>query len=268
MSANETPITADAIKEIERLTKEAARAEIIIPPGPPGEMVILQPDGKAQFEKLGIGWHNETLCDDSAFQSFVMNRTGGGTPTITNPQSEVWVSRERAVFIYDNTDRRDRASLTFIVSEPFRWLQKSSSKSMSQSEIIRTLRVIFANCLPIDSSLISSLRSLRFDSSASANASVNHCNESLGRHIMNTVTGEIEIPEVLSLQLQVFENAVKGMRFNVLVALEIIPSEQRFLLTPLPGELTRAMDGAVNGMTASIVHPSVFFGECPMPALN
>ena len=250
-------ISADAIKEIERLVLQSRRTEFAADPGDPEAYYIVRPDGQTDSERHTVGPHRELLDSIETFNHFITEPTGG-----KNQNSEVWVSMDRISFVYDNLDRRDFAELPLKISEPTAWLLDQSKKPLRQSEIVRALRIVFRAHTSRDSTLLQLLRQLKFTSNGAAEGAIRHGEESLGRSIVNAVTGQDAIPEQTFLSFPFFSNVPSNVTLEV--AVEINASEQVFFLTPMPGELERGKKIALETIAEQIIHDRVFLGN-PMP---
>lgn len=224
-----------AIQEIERLTRASQKTEILkAPDQPSGVFYIVGPDGKADKTTADPAWHSEKLATPVELARFIKEHSDEGSAT--------FLSETKAVFVYELTDRRDVAVCDLRLSPQFRWLKDSSGKAMDQKSFVRLLRIDFRGCLG-DSNLLPLVRQLKFTADGAVEGNIQHGRESMGKQITAAVTGADAIPEDLTLFVPVFEN--HPFRARVACAVETLPHEQAFRLTPFPLEVPVAMDAAM-----------------------
>lgn len=192
-------------------------------PGKPGDNL----DTMLQMRVAGPLWHNEQLADVDNLVAFVEKHssdTGKGS---------VFVDDGIVTFVYDEHDRRDRASTRLEKTDQWQILSKPLPP-MEQKQIIRLLRINFNGAL-IDNSLINILRELKFDSSGKIESTVNHGNAALGKQITNQITGVNTIPDQFALNLQVYKNFPQ--KVQILCAIELHPEIGKIEIVPFPNEL-------------------------------
>ncbi len=251
-------LSAEAIKEIERLVLASRRTEIVADPGNPKAYYIVRPDGITDSEEHSIGPHRETHQTIESFNRFISEPPGGKCP-----HSEVWVSPQDVSYVFNNGDRRDRAIFPLKQSDQMKWMLAYGGKPMRQSEIVRAIRIVFRSWSRDCPNLLTVLRQLKFTANGATEGSLSHAEESLGRSLIAAVTGSGAIPENVCIVFPFFSN----LRYTVTVdcAIEISPSEQTFAITPVPGELIRVENQALEEIFDLIEHDRIFIGSCPVP---
>jgi hypothetical protein len=236
---------AGAIEKIEQLARGCMRPDLMpMPPERTGVYTIWNPASKTLETKVAEpDWHKEKLATPTDLAAMIANSD------TKQPEEAVFYSEDQLVWVHSLEDRRDRATCKLIPSTQWQWLSAVSGKSMSQQEIIRTLRVLFRGCV-VGEGLIGLLRNLKFNDATAGAASLHHGRESMGRQIERSVLGVEAMPEDVSLDVPVFENHTAIVR--VVCALEILVAEQRFVLTPYPQELRRGLDAALASVVKTL----------------
>lgn len=220
--------------QIERLAQAALLKKpsvLTVPNQPKGKYLLIDADGKATEKTTEPEWHDEHLDTPHELRRFVDNNKG--------EESAIFYDEERVVFVTSLADRRDRAVCELVKSEPYIWLA-SKPNAQNQKDFVRTLRILLRGCLDASSTLIQLVRDLKFSTNGEVEGSIQHGNESMGRKIANQVTGQGAIPEEVTLRVRVFEN--HPFQTTIACALEILPAEGAFRLTPYPLEIAKAMD--------------------------
>lgn len=177
----------------------------------------------------------------------------------------VWLSPSAVVLIADDDDRRDRVTLPLRESTQWKAIKKlAADPTLDQSGLIRLLRQDLPG-IGGRAELLSSVRSIKFRSSAEGSSNIQHGNESMGRVIENAVTGAGAIPEQVNCILPLYDNqGERGEKFSVLLDLEIVADKQVFRLKPLPDSVEDAQNAALEGIRDSITEQlegvRIFYG--------
>lgn len=224
-----------AVEQIIGLAGETRRTSILDAHAEKkGSYYLVGPDGKATLTLAGPGWHGETLDTPTQLRRFIIDRkaTKGAT----------FVGEDRIVFVFDLDDRRDAATCPLRPSPQYLWLKGESSKPLTQSDLVRLLRITLKGCVTADN-LLPIVRQVKFDSSDGGVSTVEHGRQSMGRQVMAAVTGADIVPEETTLIVPVFEN--HGYAARIECAIEIDPATRTFKLTPYPLQVKAAMDGAM-----------------------
>ena len=199
-------------------------------PGKPGDKL-----GDLLTTKVaGPLWHNEQLADVNNLVAFVENKTKAqDTKT-----GVIYVGPDAVQYVYDSHDRRDRATCVLELSEPWKLLSKPIPP-LEQKAIIRLLRINFNGCLHNGSTLIETMREIKFDAQGSIESKVNHGNASLGKKLSAAITGVNSIPDEFPMVVQVFKNF--PFKVQILCALEIHTEVAKFEIVPYPNQLEDAL---------------------------
>lgn len=234
---------ADAIDKVTELTKAGMRVELIAAQGEPaGHYYLMKPDGSATLTLAKPAWHNEKLATPADLREFIKEQANLEGAPLANHL--LYYDDQRIIFVYEQDDRRDRATCDLRKSPQFAWLEGASKNpaTLDQKSFIKTLRVLFRGCLG-DSNLLALVRQLKFSNAAEGAGNIQHGRESIGRSISAAITGEAALPEDVYMQVPVFEN--HPFRARVACALEVMPQDQTFQLIPYPLEVQQAMDAAL-----------------------
>jgi len=228
-------ITAEAIKEIERLTRAAAHVEFSRPDDFPADKIVqCNPDGSAEIIDVPFNRHAITIDTPDEFARFVDDHK--------TEDSRVFYDENGLTFIFSLDGKRDhRAHCPMGFTDEFKWLKNRSDQAMGQPNFVRLLRIDLRRCLP-DSALLSIVRNLNFNTGAQGAGNLQHGKESLGRSITAEVRGETAIPEEVGLAVPLWTNF--GFIAPVTCAIEIFPQQTPpvFKLLPFPGQLDAAID--------------------------
>lgn len=244
----ETSWLADGVKAIEALTKRAQIVEpkfMSVPGEKPGTYAIVYPapagsPGPLAVKVAGPGWHNEVLSDVAQLGKFIIAKIEEEDIAV-NPA--IFICESGSLnFVYDSTDRRDKAGVCLEATQPWQWISAVQG-SMTQAQIIRLLRITFDGCLDPDSGLISVLRQVKWGSSGQVESNIQRGKEALGKQIMNEASGVADFPDEFVLRVNVFKSWNRPM--PVRMALEILPDVQRFELIPFPGQIHQAMQATL-----------------------
>lgn len=233
LTTGEPPHTA-----IERLTRQAINPTLFLATNEPsGRYYLHTPDGKTTLVTPHPPRHSETLESPDELRKFILQLG-------TDKKDVLFYGEERIVYVYDRDDMRDQVTVEMKLSDQFAWLKKRAGEMLSQSEIVRLLRITFRGCMSSDSSLLILLRQLNFNVDGNVSSTIRQGSESLGKQINAKVTGSAEIPEEFTLNVPVFSN--HPFRTNIACALEVFPKESSFRITPYPLEVDKAMQNALD----------------------
>lgn len=232
-------MSAEAIREIERLVKAAQTPTFVGIHGFPAHKVAHIEGGKATIIDADPKPLAVAAATPAEFVRFVSDHQF--------PESETYYSPKGMVFVRDAATRRDRATCALPLTEPFRWLTEKSSAAMDAKSFVRLLRVTLRECFSdADHAKLSAVRRLKWGTNATAEVEVSRGRESMSRAVVNDVEGIGGLPDEFSLGVRVFENIPQSVVIKC--ALEIDPSEQTIRLTPLPGELHDAIETALDAV--------------------
>lgn len=229
--------------QVERLVIDALDSEIMECPQEPRGYYLIGPKGEAKLVRPEPGWHKEGFDRPEELRRFILEQSADKDGILIPCDfAAVFVTPERIILVHDLKDRRNISICPLQISPQYNWLLQNGGKQMSQTSIVRELRITFRNCLQSEN-LLGLLRSLKFNTDLSGNADLQHGRESMGKSVLAKVTGVDALPEETDLMMPVFNN--HGKKTGIKCAIEVFPAEQTFAITPYPQELTRAMDDAV-----------------------
>jgi hypothetical protein len=243
---------AEAIEKLQSLANDAKKTSILpVAEEPKGTYYLVGPDGKAELKVAAPGWHGEKLATPQQLADFVADRK--------RENSVVFYNETGIHFVYDRDDRRDGAYCNLLISPQYAYLS-SPCAAMKQSDFIRLLRIQFRGCLG-DSNLLPLAKNLKFTNDQAAAGQYEQGRQSLSRGVIAQVAGTDAFPEEVTLTVPVFENF--EMRASIDCALEVMPLEQQFKLTPYPLELSSAMNetlAAIAGLFTGKDMPPIYKG--------
>jgi len=177
----------------------------------------------------------------------------GDIPNVLNVANEgsvVYFNAQNVVYQETPGDLRGlTAHMPMVLTPEMKWLMNDSVKSYEHKEFVRILRIILRNALPAGN-LLAIVREAKFNTNAVASSVQQVSRQSFGRDVQAEVIGLQAIPEEVTLTVQPFENLKN--KFKVMCAIEIDASTSSFKLTPYPGELVDAVDGAMDVVRNSI----------------
>lgn len=232
-------LSAQAIKEIERLVLAGHTARTLtLEQEPAGRYAIVRPGGEILVEWAEPEPIADLMRSPESFVQYAKSLAIREDPD--DSTARIYFDGSRLVLIHDIDSRRDRTVCDLIPSPQFSWLVNGSKQTYRQADFIRLLRIDLQGALPAASNLLPLIRELKFNNNAAAQSNIQHGKESLGRQIEAAVHGIDAIPEEVTLSVPLWEN------FTCIVpircAVEILPHEQQFKLTPFPLELRKAVE--------------------------
>ncbi len=178
----------------------------------------------------------------------------------------VWINGDAVVLITDDADRLDSVTLRLSKSAAFaKLIALNQSPVLDQQALIRVLRIDLQGTIN-RADLLTAVRNIKFRVSDSGASNIQQGNESLGRTIEAEVTGAGDIPESVVVSCPVYSNpGERALTFTVGCDLEIVPADKKFRFRPIPDEIERVTDAALQGIRDRIDEalPDVatFFGS-------
>jgi len=168
----------------------------------------------------------------------------------------LWIGREGIRVVMDDADRSSPVPMIYYkfrkTPEYERILSlQSRTEAIEQKAFIRMLRTELWDCLDFNNreKLVKSLKQLVSTESGGAKSVVGAGRESYGREIEMAVGSTLgEIPETLTLSVQLFQDPSLMARRIIECDLEITPNSFRFTLTPLASDLETALEDELQGM--------------------
>jgi hypothetical protein len=163
----------------------------------------------------------------------------------------VWYDAEQVVLVIDDAGHRlETARLTLATSDVFYRLNSldEDRQTFNHKQFMRLLRVDLAGTLA-PSVLLEKLKNLRIENGQVASSRIGRADESMGRTINAKVASEAgEIPEVVTLGVPVYSTPGETERLGISCAVEIDPGMGTFELIPLPDEIERVRQIAVESI--------------------
>ena len=160
----------------------------------------------------------------------------------------VWIDECNAYLVIDDAGghRANTATMALKKTDVFKRLEglAASPAWLDQKAFLRLLRVDLAETLP-PGILLDRVRKLRFESGQVTTQEAARNRESMGRQITAAASGDGEIPEQVALELSVFGGTPE---LTVTCAVDIDPGRGLLQLMPLPDELERVTEMALNGL--------------------
>lgn len=173
-----------------------------------------------------------------------------GTLTVDDPpEMVVWYDEDKVVLVFDNLSYRAKtATLTLEQSDPFQTLMNLACGKpwFEQKKFIRLLRIDLAGTLePVV--LLEKVRRVEFENGMITSGRVTRQQESLGKQITSTLKSD-ELPEEVILQVPVYSTFGETDRLAIRCAVEVDSQIGQFQLIPMPDELVRVQQVAVQSI--------------------
>lgn len=262
----------ELVAQIERLTRAQTRSPVIqpAPRGKMGEFISYTPEatGPITIDRwlASPTWHDERLetpQELAAFIKMVDERDPRESAEVVFDRI-AFVSATRVVFCYSREDRRDRATVQLLPSEPWAWLTtRAVSNAMSLKEFIRLLRITFAGCLPDNGRLVELYRNVTWKGTDVTNQTAGRGSEALGRDIKKQVDGIDNLPDEVTVTLPVFQNF--NLNVKVRCAIEIDADTKTFELLPFPNQLRAGLETTLDQIRQIVKESGTptFLGDVP-----
>lgn len=228
-------VLAEAIKEIKSLAQQLEQAQY-----PKVQKAESEPDGyyrlvssgKVELVKAQPDWHCEVLDTPEAMVAFAEAAKG--------ERSVLFCDDDGVVFVYDQADRRDTASLKLTETEQFAFLTKEPPR-LTHKDAYRTLRVLFDGCLT-EKSMLDWLKTTKFEVNKGIVSTVQQGRDSLGRTVDAACSGNgASNPEELTLVVPVY-NELPTFKCVIRCFFDILAEEAMFRILPYAGQVRAARD--------------------------
>jgi len=161
-----------------------------------------------------------------------------------------WVDRAGVVLVFDDQTRRDEARFAFTVSPQLALVMAmeadAGKRNHTQKQLISTLRVMFADCMPLCPSLVESLRNVKVTQGSVTDSNVQNRGISVGRKIQSEVQGVIALPDDFTLTIPLYCGEMASLRYDIRFTLDIDASTDpaKFIITPIAGDVENALQKA------------------------
>lgn len=171
----------------------------------------------------------------------------------TPPETCVWIGPERVTVVLDDATRYDLATMLMAKSEPFALISSPDlRRPRTQRDFITLLRTTLAPCIG-GSNLLALCRNLKFTNNVAGAANIQQGRESLGRQIVNEVLGEEAMPELVDLNVRLYDVAGMTKLRRIQCALIIDAAAGTLSLHPLPSQIVSAVDEELSELQSRIV---------------
>lgn len=250
-------LSAEAIREIERLVKAGAKTEFVRNKQEPEHVYWrVNPEGTAEVVEVEPPlWSRHFKRPDD-----VVAALSEGSDF-----SRTTFYDETAIQVVQDDDCRKLTTCPMEFSPQFQWLKTKSAGAFDQRAFVRLLRIDFRGCLDGAPDLLGLVRNLKFTNAGQAVGNIQHGRESLGKSIESQVSGESSLPEEIRVTVPIWKNW--NVRQDIACAIEIDSQSQTFRLTPYPNELDNALDRSLMALHAFLAgdkgskRPPVFRGH-------
>ncbi len=158
-----------------------------------------------------------------------------------NAAPVVWHDASRVTLVVDDADRRDLVCFPLTLSNRFEVLGRLAEKKpvMNQTQFVRLLRVE----LGLDNlATVAQFRKLDWQHTSEGSGEVQHGNNKMSKSVLAKVQGVADLPDELSIEVPVYQQAGERQVYVVRCAVEIDAVNQQLQLIPLPDEMERAVD--------------------------
>lgn len=210
---------------------------------PANQMVKVTRDGKHEVIEIDPPDRKHTLrtvADLKEFVSYSDRRFG--------VDQSVWLDEKAVtVVMMDEADkwRSDIGTIALNLTPQFKLLKawEESPQEFEHRDFLRMLRRYFSESIPNLAALLKTLRTLKFDNGVAIVSTADTKRQSIGKEISGAVTGDdaSELPEVLLIVCEVYDDKAIGMKVQINAMLDIT-STGKFRLIPLAGTIKQAID--------------------------
>ncbi|HJT35460.1 MAG TPA: hypothetical protein VJ783_25765 [Pirellulales bacterium] len=240
-------------------TKECAdknRAQIFDVPGDE-RSILIEHNGQLVERKIPPPLRSHVVESVADLVAATMRWGADGT---------IWIDERMVRLVVSDDDRREFVTCHLKPAVVFS-TARGLAKPICQADLVRLLRREFRDAIGA-AEMLAAVRKLKFKQHSEGHSNITHGGESLGRTIENEVTGldGLEVPELLTLETNVYSNeGERDKRYKLTLDLEIDPANQLFLFRPLPDEIERVVQAALNEIQArlseALPDTSIFFGR-------
>lgn len=151
---------------------------------------------------------------------------------------EIWVGENGVQLIHTAADRRDVSVCCFTASRPFNTL-KSLEKlpAFPQTTFVRFLR--FQLGAPVETIL--PFRAINWTTKGATRGAAGAASAAYGKQIEQEVTGNEPLPDVIRLDVPLWDTPGEKTPYRVELGVEYNHAEQTITICPLPGSLEAAI---------------------------
>jgi len=227
-----------------------------------GRYGVVDADGSFQVVDAAPDFRRHQIAsvdEVAAYVAYASERLGA------NPV--VWYDDNLVQIVLDDTpesSRRDCTTVHLLQTPQWKLLidLAAASRSWSQKQFIRLLRIELSGCLGQDGpEIIKVLRTIDYGSATAGKGNIQHGRESLGQELESEVRSAAgEIPEQILLRVRTFKDPALDSKWPIRCAIEIDSRSGEFELCPLPDELEEAMVEQLD-VIGTLLNNSV---QCPI----
>lgn len=210
------------------------------------------------FRQLSVDGQDRYRFEDGNGEDIIFDRRGG---TITRIQRPVVVNAtigsiedliafesncggsayfidDCKVSLIDVLAPRNRATLKLAKNPIFDVFAKC--QSMTHEQCMKTLRLGFAAVRIEPETFKGVIGKLKFSTGSDTESTIGKGDESLSRKVRASVTGESELPQVISVAFNVYPSIDVDTTVVVDCSVIVDPTNQTISIVPLPGEIDSA----------------------------
>lgn len=243
-AANKKPIKLDDVSDVNE-TKYAIDGEIVTVESPP---TVRQ----NSLDSIS------DLCD-------AIGRFSGDAS-----KSAVWVQPHFVRVEIDEETRkvaRDELTMSLSLNPAFEKIAKLEREWVSQKSAVDTFRHDLFACVVEPSSMIQSIRKLRFSTQSKETGEFTASSAALGRSVESQISGDIDLPEQFSIEFHPYpelHNEFPSLAVVVMCSLFTDAGRGMLKFAPLPGEIARCKREAAEAIkqrVAELSNVDTFLGR-------
>jgi len=167
----------------------------------------------------------------------------------------VWYDESNVTLVIDDDLQRiDTVTFDLVLAEAFETVKSLRQRKpwMSQKDFVRLLKIDLAGCLD-PGILLERVRKVRWEQGSTTTGTVTRSSESLGREIAAKVDATGEIPELVRLVVPIYSSKGERCAYTLACSVEVDAMTQVFRLLPLPDEIERVQQLAVDAIGDRLV---------------
>ena len=212
---------------------------------PANQIVKVTRDGTHEILIISPPDRKHTLRTVADLKEFV---TYAEERFVSSGEPSVWLDdKSVTVVMLDSASdwRSDIGTIALNLTPQFALLKKweANPEEFEHRDFLRMLRRYFSDSIPNLAALLKTLRTLKFDNGVAIVSTADTKRQSIGKEISGAVTGgdASELPEVLPIVCEVYDDKAIGMKVQINSMLDITSTGQ-FRLIPLAGTIKQAID--------------------------
>lgn len=195
------------------------------------------------IDSEGVSFTVKKPSPDRKHQALSLNSLVDAMQEFSSDTASIWVSTKEIVGLCNHSEdshRRDRVSMSLSPHHAFPILQNFNW--MSQKQMISLLRESLTDCTFDQASFKDSIKSLKFDRSENSHSNIQATSVSMGRSINAKLTGEIDLPETVTVEFHPYPALAEEVDVSVAVTCSLIadPEEGKLKLIPHAGQIDEA----------------------------